>query len=338
MNGSARCQLPASRMNACWSSPATRPTSNIRSPRFIRSRSIAATSMPWPNRKFAGVASPCSQTCWSCHMSGRSRQRSRSSESSSMSPRPMRWRFSRLPTTLSKYWQSGSKSTLSPLAVRLCCVARKYASAFSRQYSVDVAVHSQRANYVVRRPDQVVPAQRHEPLVLLACHRRRFVQICPEPRAVELAYDLGAGELLFVGVDLVAAGQPEDAERGPPFAHPHAVADDLAQVAVERVVTREVSDVFSVHGRPPRAGAATAPSDRPPCPPRCAAFVHVADTAPLPDMETPGPFLIRSRAACSSGEPSQGTGPAAAPAVTLAGWPTIRGRRPPRTRSPAAAR
>ena len=54
MNGSARRRSPASRMNACWSSPATRPTSNIRSPRFMRSRSIAATSMPWPNRKFAG--------------------------------------------------------------------------------------------------------------------------------------------------------------------------------------------------------------------------------------------------------------------------------------------
>ena len=77
MNGSARCRSPASRMNACWSSPATRPTSNIRSPRFMRSRSIAATSMPSPNRKFAGVASPCSQTCWSCHICGRSRQRSR---------------------------------------------------------------------------------------------------------------------------------------------------------------------------------------------------------------------------------------------------------------------
>jgi hypothetical protein len=45
----------------------------------------------------------------------------------------MRWAFFSLPTTVSKYRQSGSKSTLAPLAVRLCCVARKYASAFSRQ-------------------------------------------------------------------------------------------------------------------------------------------------------------------------------------------------------------
>ena len=39
-----------------------------------------------------------------------------------------------LPTSVSKYLQSGSKSTVAPLAVRLCWVARKYASALSRQY------------------------------------------------------------------------------------------------------------------------------------------------------------------------------------------------------------
>src|SRR5881398_3124281 len=85
MKGSAQWRSPESRMNACCSSPATRPTSNIRSPRFIRSRSIAATSIPSPKRKLAGVASPCSQTCWSCHINGRSRLRDRWRE------RPLMW-------------------------------------------------------------------------------------------------------------------------------------------------------------------------------------------------------------------------------------------------------
>src|ERR1700682_2501548 len=59
MKGSARRLWPVAAMNACCSSPQTRPTSNIRSPRFIRSRSIAATSRPCPKRKVAGGAPPC---------------------------------------------------------------------------------------------------------------------------------------------------------------------------------------------------------------------------------------------------------------------------------------
>src|SRR4029077_16163109 len=56
MNGSAVRQSPESRMNACCSSPVTRPTSNIRSPRFIRSRTIAATPIAYPPSKLSGVA------------------------------------------------------------------------------------------------------------------------------------------------------------------------------------------------------------------------------------------------------------------------------------------
>ena len=36
------------------------------------------------------------------------------------------------------------------------------------QHAVDVAVEPERADHVVRRPDQVVPAQCLQPLVLLA--------------------------------------------------------------------------------------------------------------------------------------------------------------------------
>ena len=57
-------------------SPATRPKSNARSPRLIRSRSIAPTRSPSPKRKLPGVASPCSHTCRSCHIRGQPRQRS----------------------------------------------------------------------------------------------------------------------------------------------------------------------------------------------------------------------------------------------------------------------
>ena len=115
------------------------------------------------------------------------------------------------------------------------------------QHAVDVAADAQRADHVVRRADELVAAQRLQRLVLPACHPDRPVAVPAESLAVELADDLGAAGLLLVPVDLVAAAQPEGAERGPRFAHPHAIADDLAQEAVERVVTREVSDVFSLH-------------------------------------------------------------------------------------------
>src|SRR5215469_14937204 len=118
---------------------------------------------------------------------------------------------------------------------------------FDGQYPVDVAGQSQRADHVVRRPDQVVPAQRFEPFVLLACHPGSLVQIRAEPCAVELADDLGAAELFLVPVDLVAPRQPEYPECQLPFAYFQAITHDLAEEAVERVLTRDVSDILPVH-------------------------------------------------------------------------------------------
>src|SRR3989440_586122 len=144
MKGSARWRSPESRMNACCSSPATRPTSNIRSPRFIRSRSIAATSIPSPKRKVPVVAV-----------------------------------------------LGGARDRLAELLAGVV---------LDRQHAVDVTAETQRPDHVVRRSDQVVPAQRLEPLVLLAGHPCGLIQV-GEPGPVELADDPGAAELLLVGVD-----------------------------------------------------------------------------------------------------------------------------------------
>src|SRR6266545_7730945 len=113
---------------------------------------------------------------------------------------------------------------------------------FEGEHAVDVATEPQRADHVVRRPDQLVPAQRLEPLVLLTCPS--------ESGAVELADDLGAAGLLLVPVDLVAAGQPEGTVGRLRLAHPNAVADDPGEEVVQRVVTRDVADIFSVHREP----------------------------------------------------------------------------------------
>src|SRR5262249_7448701 len=72
-------------------------------------------------------------------------------------------------------------------------------------------------------------------------------QIRSKPCAIELADDLGAAELFLVCVDLVAPGQPEHAERQLRFTHPQAIAHDLAEEAVKRILTRDVSDIFPVH-------------------------------------------------------------------------------------------
>src|SRR5262249_48603166 len=154
---------------------------------------------------------------------------------------------------------------------------------FDGQYPVDVAAQSQRADHVVRRPDQLIPAQRFEPLVLLACHPGSLVQIRAEPCAVELADDLGAAELFLVPVDFIAPRQPEYAERQLRFAYPQAITHDPAKEAVERVLTRDVSDIFSVHRSLPlspgrkrrrRAARRTIPYARHPR--------HMTFTAPLP--------------------------------------------------------
>src|SRR4029453_7701519 len=109
---------------------------------------------------------------------------------------------------------------------------------------------------------KVVSAQRLEPLVLLTRHPGRLVPVPAELRAIEFADDLGPAELLLVGVDLVAAGQPKDAERRLPLAHPHAIADDPGEEVVKRILTRDISDIVSVHQEPspapaPRATAST---------------------------------------------------------------------------------
>src|SRR5262249_4354859 len=165
-----------------------------------------------------------------------------------------------------------------------------------RQHAVDVPVQAQRADHVVGRSDQVVPAQRPEALVLLACHQGRLVQVS-EPRAVELADDLGAAGLFLVRVDLVAAGQPKDAERRLLLAYPQAITDDPTEEAMERVVARHVSDVFPLHrSLPPRAGSQSGGIPRRAVPSPWARYPrHVMFTAPLPDTETPGSLLIRGR-------------------------------------------
>src|SRR6202034_4470819 len=120
---------------------------------------------------------------------------------------------------------------------------------FDGKHAVDVATESQRPDHVVRRSDQVVPAQRLEPLVLLARHPGSLVQIRREPRAVELADDLGAAELFLVRVDLVTPRQPEHPVGQLRLAYLPAITHDLAEEAVERVPARDVSDIFPVHFR-----------------------------------------------------------------------------------------
>src|SRR5215211_4656907 len=103
---------------------------------------------------------------------------------------------------------------------------------------------------MMRRPNKVVSAQRLEPLVLLTRHPGRLVPVPAELRAIEFADDLGPAELLLVGVDLVAAGQPEDAEGRLSLVNPHAIANDPGEEVVKRVMTRDISDIASVHQEP----------------------------------------------------------------------------------------
>src|ERR1017187_4565044 len=133
---------------------------------------------------------------------------------------------------------------------------------FYSEHAVDVAAEAQRADHVVRRSDQVIPAQRLEPLVLLARLPGCLVPVRRKSRSVELADDLDAAELLLVGVDNVAAGQPESAERRPRLAHVHEIADDLAEEVVQWIMTRNVTDILPVHRKPflsPLRGSEQAP-------------------------------------------------------------------------------
>src|SRR3954452_6024269 len=63
MNGSAAFLSPVACKKACCNSPVMRPTSQTRSARAIRSRSMAMTCRSEPSRKLAGVASPWTSTC-----------------------------------------------------------------------------------------------------------------------------------------------------------------------------------------------------------------------------------------------------------------------------------
>src|SRR5215471_354967 len=165
---------------------------------------------------------------------------------------------------------------------------------FDGQHAVDVAAESQRADHVVRRPDQVIPAQRFEPLVLLACHPGSLVRVRSEPCAIELADDLGAAELFLVRVDLVAPAQPEHAERQLRFAYLQAIAHDVAEEPVERVLTRDVSHIFPVHRSLPHARPQSDSIEQLAEPAPCARpSRHVTFTAPLPDTETYCPLQIR---------------------------------------------
>src|SRR5262249_20119084 len=113
----------------------------------------------------------------------------------------------------------------------------------------------------------------------------------------ELADDLGAAELFLVSVDLVAARQPEDAERGLRFAYPQAITDDPAEEVMERIMARYVADVFPLHrSLPSRAGSQSGCIQRRAVPSPLARHPrHVMFTAPLPHTEIPRSLLIRSR-------------------------------------------
>src|ERR1019366_164613 len=137
---------------------------------------------------------------------------------------------------------------------------------------------------------QVVLAQHLKAVIFLACHPGCLVQVPSEPGAIELADDLGAAELLLVCVDLVAPAQPEHAERQPWFAHLQAIAHDLAEEAVERVLTRDVSHIFPVHRAfPPRWAATDASSSAftvPPCA-RRSVICHSPRLYPARDLLSP---------------------------------------------------
>jgi hypothetical protein len=109
----------------------------------------------------------------------------------------------------------------------------------------------------VRRADQVVAAQRLEPLVLMTRHRGWLVAMWPESRPIELANDLGAAGLLLVGVDLVTAGKPEGAEGRSRFTDSERVPDDHAEKVVQWVLTRDVTDICSIHRNPSCAGGSS---------------------------------------------------------------------------------
>src|SRR5262249_43401075 len=120
-----------------------------------------------------------------------------------------------------------------------------------------------------------------------ACHPVGLVQIGREPGAVELADDVGTAELFLVPVDLVAPRQPERAERQPRFAHLEAIAHDRAEEAVQRILTRHVSDILPVHhSLLPRPAAKSGHVKQRAVPsPYARHPLHLLFTAPSSDIE-----------------------------------------------------
>ena len=73
------------------------------------------------------------------------------------------------------------------------------------QHAVDVAVHGQGPDDVVRRASETVAAEPLQRLVLTARHPGRPVAVPPEPRSEELADDPRRRGAALVAVDLVRA-------------------------------------------------------------------------------------------------------------------------------------
>jgi hypothetical protein len=66
-----------------------------------------------------------------------------------------------------------------------------------------------------------------------------------ESRAVELADDPNMAVLLLVGVDLVAAAQPERAKRRCRPVNTELIASDASEKAMQSVVTTDVADILA---------------------------------------------------------------------------------------------
>jgi hypothetical protein len=98
---------------------------------------------------------------------------------------------------------------------------------------------------VVRGADQVVAAQPLQALILPVGHCGGAVAVPAESRAVELADDPDVAVLLLVGVDLVAATQPERAKGWCRPVDAELIAGDAGEKAMQSVITTDVADVLA---------------------------------------------------------------------------------------------
>jgi hypothetical protein len=241
MNGSARYRSPTALMNACCSSPATRPTSNIRSPRRMRSRSIAATSpdrtrsSPASHHHATRPAGPATSAAGPAtgHATTPAHRRPTPDAAHPFQPTNDRVEIAAVgieidPRTIRRpvvqRGQEVGERGQPPVQVRIVMVVGRTRDrvaellpgiVLDRQHTVDLATDPQRTDHMMWRPDQVVAAERLKPPVLPPCHPACLVPVGAEPRAVELADHLGAAGPLLVAVDHVAARVPEHAKRRP---------------------------------------------------------------------------------------------------------------------------